>query len=140
MWLPLGLGALAAFALSFLIHTIDVSRIEKDWEARLEAQKIAQIAACEADKQITKEVDHDQNRKINALNKRLADARRLYADQCVPIATHPSGLDHGSPAGAQPAGKDGVPAEALLDLAAEGERYRLTLISCQDFVRRISDR
>lgn len=92
---------------------------------------------CKADQKLTSEVSHDYQTKIASLNRQLADLKRVRDNpQCVvPTAGAAGGRDD-APGAGKPAGPHGVRTEWLLDFAAEGEQYRLQLMSCQDFISR----
>lgn len=130
-----GAGVVAALALG--LHRLDVYRIEARHRMEMQVQQTALVAQCEADKQITQEVSHDYQTKIDALNRRLADLKRVRPSVCVPVTKPTSG--HNAGTGAEPPRSHGLTSDALLDYAAEAERYRLQLIGCQDFIKKTWD-
>lgn len=126
-----GIGAIALFtAGGYVTHQWDKSALEN----ALKEQETALIAQCDKDKATTARIDNDQLQKINDLSKRLSSLKRLHSARCVPVANSASS-NNGSTAKAGIAGTHGVTAESLYDLASEGEKYAITLESCQDFIR-----
>lgn len=72
-WLEFTLGAAAATALCFLLHTVDVGYIEKNNSMALTAQINNDAAACNLDKQTTKEANDDlQKSSTEQLNSLAA--------------------------------------------------------------------
>lgn len=130
-------GALLAFWLSLMLHNID-ARFTKLRHAEEMASQSQQLTAqCAADKHLTEEVSNDYQTRLGALNRQLADARRVRVARCVVPATDPTGGRDAPPGAGEPIRPHvGVATDALLDYAAEAERYRLQLLSCQEFVRR----
>jgi nicotinamide mononucleotide (NMN) deamidase PncC len=146
MWLSLLankklLGLLALVIASFSAGLWVEAQIAKGrLQSALESQEKALVAQCEENKRITSEVDNEQLQKINALSKQLANTKRMFATKCnVPVANSTS-VNNGKTGGAEPAKPNGVAIESLLDIAADGEKYRITLISCQDFIRKAYER
>ena len=129
--LAIGGAALAMFSAGWYVE----SRLaESRLEHALEAQETALLAACKADKAITKEVADELQTKNAALARRIADLKRLHPPTCiVPTPNTAIGGNAGS-SGTVASGTNGITADALLDFAGESERYRLQLISCQDFI------
>lgn len=129
-------GALLAFWLSLFLHNIDARWTKARHAQELADQKVGLEAQCAADKAITQEVSHDYQARLAALADQLARARRLRNTCVVPTTPPTRGRDAAPLAGEPIRPHVGVPADALLDYAAEAERYRLQLLSCQEFVRR----
>jgi hypothetical protein len=122
---------LAGLSLGWYVH----SRIaESTLKSALASQQAALIKQCEDSKKITMEVSREYQSKITALNGRVA-ALRLRPAKCVPV-TKPATGHNGEASGNEPARPHGVDAGFLIDYAGEAEKYRLQLISCQDFVRK----
>ena len=128
------LGIVATAALAYLLHTMDVNRLEAKERADIAAQQTADAQSCNADKKITEEVSHDYEAKIRALNSQL-DAIRLRPNVCVTVAPRPAAGRNATASVSKPARQNaGVDSDALFSIAAEGEHYRLQLIACQAFV------
>lgn len=130
----------AAFALSLMLHKLDVHRIEANHASEIVKVKQAMSAECTKAQAITEKVSHDYQNKIAALNSRLAAAHRLHDSACVAVTGIPSsGYDDAAklrkPSGqaAEGAGAT-LSARYLIDLTGEGEKYRLQLLACQAFV------
>lgn len=137
-WQPIA-AATATAILALGLHVIDAKLVEISHDRELKAQAVAMAQQCAEDKAITERVANDFQNKVADLNTRLADARRLYDRTCVLIAD-PASVDHGAAKGGKPAGSASatvaaIRANDLIDLAGEGEKYRLQLMSCQAFIK-----
>ncbi len=136
----LAVGAIGAFGLSYLLHTVDVDRIEKKQRDVLAAQAIELTTKCDSDKKITLEASNDLQSKISALNSELISVKRLHPSSCI-VPVRPADAtrcNDGAAARKKPPTADaGVTSDALYDYAGEAEKYRLQLISCQGFVRKV---
>jgi len=124
------------------LNASHASEIAKMKSAQVEQEKNLK-AACEESKKITEDVSNEFQKNLAARDDALAAARKLLDRKCpvpVVVAKTSSGRDATACSG-KPAGSDdksaGVDANALLDIAAEGEKYRIQLIGCQDFVRKL---
>lgn len=139
--LPMGLSALLTALIAFGLHTLAVSWIEASYERKLTEQKTVLTEQCAASKAITKEVSDDYQKKLTARDASLSDARRLLNRKCAApvVVSTPTG-HNGSPVQGQPSGQDDralrADANDLIDIAAEGEKYRLQLIGCQTFIEK----
>ena len=102
---------------------------------------IEQYTQCLSDQRLTQEVSNAHEEKISHLNVQLRDAKRLLNNTpaCVPVASAACQCDVPTPE-RKPSGQNGLRSEWLLDFAAEGEQYRLQLISCQDFIKKTWER
>ncbi len=136
--------ALAATLLTSIIaiylHTISLSfersKIEKEASYQVEAVN----KKCTDDKLITEKVSHEYQDKIESLRARLVSAKRMYEHSCI-VVTDATGRRNGEAKSGKLAGKSYqgssyISGEKFLDLIGEGEKYRLQLISCQDFINR----
>jgi len=136
-WIQVAGGAVAAFALSFLLHTVDVNRIESNHRAEMAKQKTDLETAFAADKKLTEENSRAYQKQVSNLTRKLADAKRLLPSRCVvPVTGQASGGNRGATGGIN-ARLDGVSSDALIDYAGECERYRLQVISLQDFINQV---
>lgn len=143
MWITLILnnirtiGIIAAILAVFGVGMWVESQIaENTLKRELAKQQAALVAQCDADKKLTEGIDNEQLQKITALSKQLNNSKRVFAAKCnVPLSASTS-IDNAATRGGKPIGQNGVSAEALLELAADGEKYRITLISCQDFIKK----
>lgn len=130
-WIQIGGGAVAAFALSFLLHTVDVNRIEVSWQKKLDEQKIELEKKCKDAQEITKRGNDDLQNQYNVIAIKLANARRLQPARCVvpvtsKIVSPASGGEH--------AGQNGVTADALYEYAADCETYREQRLTLEQFI------
>lgn len=134
-WLLLLGGAIPALALSWLLHTVDVSRLEAKQRDALQTQATALKAQCTKDKEITTHAAQTYQDQIGALNRQLNALRLRPRPKCIMPVTRPSPqLDAASGKG-KPAGSYGVSTGWLYDYAGEAERYRLQVIGLQGFIR-----
>lgn len=130
-------GVILTAALAWFLHDLSVSAIERDHLAALDTLKTTLERQCHDEKALTTEVSNGLQKKIASLNSELARLKRVRERAvCVPVPTEPSpGHDAAASAG-EPPRPHGVMDTALLDFAAEAERYRLQLIACQEFVKK----
>lgn len=125
----------ATAVLGWLLHTVDVDRIEAQQRLQIEEQVKVDTNSCNADKAITEGISHDYELEINNLSKQLGDLQRVRPNVCVTIASKPPAGRDAATSQPKPVGQDGgVNSDALYSLAAEGERYRLQLGACQKFI------
>ena len=129
------LAVVATVALAYLLHTVDVDRIEAKQRAALVDQATKLQGQCDADKAITMGVSNDYQKKLDVLNDQLAALRVREPNRCITVSTSVATAGrHGAAGAGQHAGQNGVTAQTLYDFAGEAERYRLQLISCQQFI------
>lgn len=129
-----GIGALLGALIMFGVSEARVWLLNASHEREMAKARQEIVAECEADKKLTEEVSHDYQTQIAALNRRLADFKRVRRDVCVPVTDTASRRDDG--AGAGHASGDGLSAGTLYDYAGKAEQYRLQLVACQSFIRR----
>lgn len=98
----------------------------------------ASHAVCENDKKIANEVSNDYQEKLTALDIQLLELRGLYDTTCVKVNSSSSG-HNATTAEGELRGQDGIEAKWLIEYAGDAERVRLRLISCQDFINRLSE-
>lgn len=137
-WQP-ALSALLTALVAFGLHSAveNLSNMAHDREmADLRANLQAQ---CESDKKLTAEASRDLQTKLANRTSQLANLKRLYDTQCVPIAIPPTRYDAAT-ANGELHRPHGIPAAALLDFAGECEQTALKLDSAQLFISRIWDR
>lgn len=130
-WIPIGIGAVAAFALSWLLHTVDVGFIEARHKTELTAQENALHEACDKDKAITKEANDELQNQVNIIARKLTAAKRVRSDCIVPLASSPQP----TPSGGEHAGTHGVTSDALFEYAADCETYRQQRITLEGFIK-----
>lgn len=145
MWLAIikywqvGAGALAAFAISWMLHMIDVTRIENNWRDKMEAA-IADVAkACADSKKLTEENDREYTKQIDDLGRKLAAAKRMQPTRCIVPVAGQAGVGDGRAAGDKLHRQNGVTSDALFDFAGECERLRVQVISLQSFINGVWD-
>lgn len=133
-WTQMGFGAVAAFALSFLLHTLDVHRIDAAWQIKLAAQKANIETKCADDKRLTEENSLEYENQINDLASKLAAAKRLRPSRCIVPATGQAAVGNRAAAPNKYAGLDGINSDTLIDFAGECEHYRIQIKSLQGFI------
>lgn len=138
--LPLGLSAVLTGIVAFGLHSVSVAFINASHEREIAKQKTVLTQQCEASKAVTEEVSYEYQKQLAGRDAALADARRLLNRQCAAVVVDTASGHHGSSgAGKSSGSNDGgfrADANELLDIAAEGEKYRLQLIGCQTFIDR----
>lgn len=133
-WFQVGGGALAAFALSWLLHTVDVGRIEAGQKKALTDQQTVLEKHCADDKQLTEENSRAYKNNMDILADRLIALKRVQPARCVMPVAGETGGGPSSPFTDEHARPDGVSTDALLDYGADCERLRLQVISLQSFI------
>lgn len=128
------LAAIVTAATAWMLHSVDVQRIENKNRVALAAQQAALEESFAANNKITEESSREYESKINTLNIRLNNSKRMRENYCiVPIASPTNGgLGVASPRGH--VGSHGVPIEEFYDYAGTCEHLRLQVISLQDFI------
>lgn len=130
--LQMGVGAVAAFALSWILHTADVERLERGKAVAVAAQIAADIATCDKDKALTKETNDDLQAKRDAISAKRAAFNSLQLPSCItPISSVSTNVAAGRPGHA---GRNGLRAEWLWDYAARCETYRQERVSLEHFI------
>lgn len=108
---------------------------EKRLESALESQRKELLKQCQEDKDLTNEVSTDYQKKIAALNRAI-DNLKLHPAQCVTVTSAAGG--HNAAAGGRVNDRPHeVTDYQLIDYAAIAERYRLQLIGCQNFIKKV---
>lgn len=126
-------AAAAAFALSLMMHKLDVHRIEARHEKEIASVRIAMTDACNKVQETTRKVSNEYQKNLANLNARLAAARRLHDNSCVAVAVSAAAGHDAAAAGAKSSGRN-VSSDRLIEIAGKGEKYRLQLLSCQQFI------
>lgn len=136
-WQPIA-AASAALTLALMLHTLDVHRIERNWEEKLVAQKLQSEEKCISDKKITQTTEqHYENLYANL----LADTKRLRERpvNCISV-TKPADSGDDAYKRDEPRVANGVTSTALYDFASECEVDRIKVITLQDYVVQITNR
>ncbi len=132
-WFNIGIGAAGAFALSFLLHTVDVAWIEARHRTELVNLETSLKEKCESDKQITKDANDGLQKQIGIIAGKLAASKRLRATCIVPV----TGKDNPAAAGGKHAGQNGISSDWLRDYAADCETYRQQRITLESFIDKV---
>lgn len=131
-------SALAIGTLAWLLHMVDVNRIEARQRDALQEQATALQEQCNADKKLTEGVENDYQKQVNALNGTIDALRLRKPARCVPVrvAVPAKRPDATTPEPKLPIG-DGIGSEYLIDYAARAEECRLKLMGLQGFVNQV---
>ena len=129
------LGVIATASIAWMLHSLDVNRIEAAQREALAEQVKVDTNVCNADKAITEGVSNDYQKKVTDLGNQLAALKLREPSRCISVSpAKPSCRGNASPKSSEPSGTDGVTSYALYDYASDAEKYRIQLISCQDFI------
>lgn len=121
------------FVLAYFFHSLDVSYLEIKHAKQMQTQKEELVGQCKKAQKLTEDSANDLLKKTSDLTAKLNAYKLRLKSQPVPATNTASGND-GSPRSCQYAGSDSVD---LLDYAADAEKYRLQLISCQNFITKV---
>lgn len=131
-WIQIAGGAAAAFALSFLLNTVEVDHIEAKQRQALADQKTQLEQKCKDDQAITKGANDELQKKYNSIAGKLAASKRLQPAHCIIVASSGETISAGS--GVGHAGQNGISTDWLYEYAAECETYRTQRISLEKFI------
>lgn len=127
-WLQAAIVAIVTALGAFGLHSLDVQWLKSNQESALDEQKTAIVSQCTKAQETAEGVSHDYQNQLTNLNRQLDSLRTRTT--CVPIA--PTSPGYSSAAGQPKPVNEG----AIYDLAGEGEKYRIQLIGCQDFINK----
>jgi hypothetical protein len=136
-WQPI-LAAGASLLVSYGAHKVVMMYVNSQHEIALATLEVDMTKKCKEAQAITREVSDEYQSQISALNRRVADLKRLRA-QCVPVYADPTGGHNGASTGELRGPDGGITAGTLLDFARDAEQTRLQLIGCQDWIRKVED-
>lgn len=136
-WLLLLGGAIPALALSWLLHTVDVSRLEMKQRHALEDQATALAERCLVEKHETQELVDALQKTNVSINGKLSALKLRKPTACVKVQPASSAPKHdGTTDKPKLAGQDGgVAVDSLLDIAGDGDKWGAQLDICQRFIR-----
>lgn len=126
--LILGLSGGSVLYVRYLQSRIETITIQRDQNAQ-------QLQSCVKQHNINKEVTNDYQNKIDALNRRVRDIKRVQSAHCVPIAA----CRPDDKAAAGHADRDGVLASELFEYAGRCEAIRLQLLGLQGYIEKIQN-
>jgi hypothetical protein len=134
-WIQFGLGAIAAAALSWLLHTVDVNRLEKIHAGELKAQATRLESICTADQKLTKGKNDELRKDRDAIARRLADYKRLHpASPVIPAPSREAIVGKAREGYAGGYGAVAGSTDEFRDYGAECELIRRDFRSCDSFV------
>lgn len=134
-------AVLATLSLSYILHRLDVYRLEDRHRAAIAQQADSIQNECKAAQAVTEGVSRDYQNALSDLSNQLASAKRLRPNACVVVhpPAPPCGRD-GSTAPTKFSGSDvGIARFDLLDFSHDAEQVRLQLKACQSFVQKSFD-
>ena len=127
------LAVVATAALCYLLHTVDLDRIEADQRAAIAAQKTADVAQCDAEKKVTKEATDALQTNRDQLAASLAALKLQHPATCV-VISRPSDVRNRSGRPAR-SNEHGLNSDWLLDFAAnQCSNYWRQLKVCDKFL------
>lgn len=132
-WQPL-LASIATACVAWMLHSLDVGRIENKNRTALAAQQTALEEKFASDKKLTEESSRDYQIQVDALNLKLVDVKRMRPNHCITPITGEADSSNGSSSIGKHGGQDGVSTDALYEYAGTCERLRIQVISLQDFI------
>lgn len=121
------------FALAYFLHSLDVSYLEIKHANELSTQRDQLVSDCKKAQKLTEESANDLLKKTDDLTAKLNAYKLRLKPKPMPTPNPASGNDGGSST-CQYAGSD---SGDLLDYGATAEKYRLQLISCQQFITKV---
>lgn len=127
------LSVVATAALCYLLHTVDINRIEADQRDAITAQKTADVTQCSAEKKTTKEATDALQKNRDELDAHLAALKLQHPASCV-IVTRPTDVLNRS---GRPVNHNehGLNSDWLLDFAAhQCSNYWRQLKVCDKFL------
>lgn len=129
------LAVVATAAICYLLHTVDVDRIEDAQRTALAAQVTSDKLECDKNKAISQGVSNGLQKSLNANRAALAAVKRLRVNACVAVRTAIATNGHdAAPSVAKLPDANGVNSDDLYGFASDAEADRLQLISCQSFI------
>jgi hypothetical protein len=135
-WIMVAIGAVPAFALSILLHMLDVNGLEDKHRDALAEQHKTLTEQCLSDKAKTQELVDALQAKNDSDGRLLATLKLRKSTKCVMPSTATAPKHDGTTATVKPAGENGgVTVDSLLDYAADSEKYASQLDTCQKFIR-----
>lgn len=129
-WIPLAGGAIAGFALCWLIHLVILSGVEKAHEKALNDQKISIEKTCADDKAITEKANDEYQKQNSIISGKLAKSKRLQQATCIVPKANVAEL---STSRGEYARSNGITTSSLFDYAADCESYRQQRIIIDQF-------
>lgn len=134
-YIIIGTTAFLTFILCLGLHEWDAYRLEDKYRNQEQADLAKVSNQCEEQKKLTEGVANDFQTKLTAANNRLDALKRVRPASCVTVSTSStSGGSHGQAGQPEHAGQNGVTSDALYDYAGQCEKYRLQVISLEDFI------
>lgn len=124
---------------AWVFHTSVIHHMEKVQNAALEAQEKSLTANCKKAQQITKDVDYEYQNQLTDLNEQLTLAKRVQHNRCITVLGSRPGESHAKKGNAELPNAHGIPADDLLDFAADCEKTGRQLDALQSFTRQVEE-
>lgn len=126
-------GLTLAFA--YGLHTVDMVFVNAAHAKAIKDQEILLTQQCQNDKKVTEEKANVLLKNNDDLNAKLS-AYKLRLRNIKPLSSaNAANTNDGHTSSSEHAGQGS--ADAWLEYFADAERYRFTLISCQDFIKTV---
>lgn len=133
-WLTAVGGAITASVMAFFIANWFIDGVKAEDAAKLAAQVTFDIQQCDKAKQITEDVSHDYQSQLQSLNDQLAAIKLRQPAHCIMPITNSTPGRNAASAKTIIAGRNGLSSDWLYDFAGKTEKYRIQLVSCQQFI------
>lgn len=129
------LAVIGTALFAVLLHMVSINMLEAKQRADLVKLANADTKSCNDDKEITERVSHEYEDKISNLNAQLDDLQRVRPNVCITVTSNTAPRNNGTSKPRQSVNQNAkIDSDALYGLAGEGERYRIQLMACQQFV------
>lgn len=115
------IGAAGALFVAFLLHTVDVDRLESNQRSELANQEKLLAGRCHDDKAITKESNDDVSSAFIAINNRLRSDLMQSTTPVILPATYPTNIPA---SGGKPSRPVRINIKRLREYGATCEEYR----------------
>ncbi len=128
----IALGAIPALLIAWLLHTVDVDRIEAKQAAALASQKTALETSCAEDKAITEKANADLQKDRDAIAAERDRLEQLHPSTCIVVPTPEQAHKVAGKAGCPTA--HGTTTSAFRDYAADYRTCQVELKHTYEFI------
>lgn len=133
----IGVGFAAGIIVAGTYHNIASWLAEQAHERELVAQREEIVSKYEKANETSGRIANEYEQQITDLNRKLSSLR-VQRNRCIPVrvADTTSGNDATSPTG-KSIGGNGTDSATLYEYAGRAEKYRIQLVSCQNFIKEV---
>lgn len=110
--------------------------MEKDTAQKNTKIASAALKVCNNNQKITSEVSQEYHNEITNLSNSITKYKRLLNNRVCTTVSGASPSNNGETSSGKYVGQNVVSSDKLIDFAAEAERYRIQVISLQDFINK----